>query len=69
VFGTTARGDDRVDSDIDLVVDLASGAGLVALAGFQREASELLGEIVDVVTYRSLKERVRLDIDRDAIPL
>lgn len=69
VFGSTARGDDRADSDIDLVVDVKSGTGIFALAGFQREASKLLNEVVDVVPSRGLKDYVRVGVDADAIPL
>jgi predicted nucleotidyltransferase/DNA-binding XRE family transcriptional regulator len=69
VFGSTARGDDGPESDIDLVVDIEHGVGMLALVGFQREVSELLDEVVDVVPYRGLKEYVRVGVDAEAIPL
>lgn len=49
VFGSAARGDDREDSDIDLLVDLDEGADLFSLVRLERELSELLGIDVDVV--------------------
>jgi len=48
VFGSTARGEDRPDSDVDLVVDLDKGTGLFALEALRRELSEILGVPVDV---------------------
>jgi len=43
VFGSVARGDEHQGSDIDLLVDVDDGVGLVALAGVARELSDLLG--------------------------
>ena len=43
VFGSVARGQDGPDSDVDLLVDLAPGTGLIGLSGLQRELSEILG--------------------------
>jgi predicted nucleotidyltransferase len=43
VFGSVARGDDGPDSDIDFLVDLDAGVGLIKLAGLERELSTLLG--------------------------
>lgn len=69
VFGSVARGEDRDDSDIDLLVDLDGGVGLVALAGLAREFSELLGVPVDVVPADTLKPSIRSAVLAEAIPL
>lgn len=69
VFGSVARGDDSETSDIDLLVDLDDRVGLVALAGLERELSEMLGVKVDVVPANTLKPRVRAQVLTDAIPL
>lgn len=69
VFGSVARGEDTVTSDIDLLVDLDTTAGVVALAGLKRELSELLGVDVDVVPADTLKPRMRTGILAEAIPL
>ncbi len=54
VFGSAARGTDRLGSDLDLLVARAPGTGLLALAEFAEKASELLGVEVDVVTEGGL---------------
>jgi predicted nucleotidyltransferase/DNA-binding XRE family transcriptional regulator len=69
VFGSVARGKDHADSDIDLLVDLEPGVGLVGLAGLTRELTELLGVPVDVVPADTLKARIRTEVFAEAIPL
>ena len=69
VFGSVARGEDRTDSDIDLVVDIAPRTGLFALEALRRELADLLGTGVDVAPSDSLRPRVRREVERDAVPL
>jgi len=69
VFGSAARGDDGDTSDIDLLVDLDDGIGLVALAGLNRELAELLRVDVDVVPAGTLKPAIRDEVLAEAIAL
>ncbi|NNN00549.1 MAG: nucleotidyltransferase family protein [Acidimicrobiaceae bacterium] len=69
VFGSTARGEDQPNSDVDLVVDLDRKTGLFALEALRRELSEILGVSVDVAPSDSLRPRVREEVEREAIPL
>ena len=69
VFGSVARGEDADGSDIDLLVDLDSGVGLVDLIGLGRDLSELLGAEVDVVPGQALKPGIRDRVLAEAIPL
>ncbi len=69
VFGSVARGDDAKSSDVDLLVDLDEGVGLVALAGLKRELTELLGVDIDVVSAQSLKARISDEVLAEAVPL
>jgi len=69
VFGSVARGADRPDSDIDLLVDLEPGVGLVALAGLRRELEDILGAEVDVVPAAHLKPDVAEQALAEAIDL
>jgi predicted nucleotidyltransferase/DNA-binding XRE family transcriptional regulator len=69
VFGSVARGEPAPTSDIDLLVELEPGRTLLDLAGFRREAEEILGVLVDVATPDLLKERVRDEVLTEAIPL
>jgi predicted nucleotidyltransferase/DNA-binding XRE family transcriptional regulator len=69
VFGSTARGQARPDSDIDLLVDLDPGRTLLDLVALRRELSEALGAPVDVATTDMLREPARIEAERDAIPI
>jgi predicted nucleotidyltransferase len=50
VFGSVVRGDNREESDVDLLVDMDKGRTLFNLAGFGADVQDLLGVQVDVVT-------------------
>lgn len=69
VFGSVARGEDVESSDVDLLVDLDEGVGLLDLIGLERELAELLGVDVDVVPAQSLKPRMRERVMQEAVPL
>ena len=69
IFGSTSRGEDQQDSDVDLVVDFDRSVGLFALEALRRELSQILGVSVDVAPSDSLRPRVREEVDREAIPL
>jgi uncharacterized protein len=56
-FGSAARGDDRPDSDIDLLVDFDEDSSLFDLMRMSRELEALLGRPVDVVSAGGLKTR------------
>lgn len=68
-FGSVARGEDTAASDVDLLVDLDQGVGVVALTALKRELTELLGVDVDVVPADTLKPRIRAQVLGEAVPL
>lgn len=69
IFGSVARGEARLDSDIDFLVELEPGRSLFDLGGFLYELQSLLGVEVDVVTEKGLRARIRERVLREAIPL
>jgi len=64
LFGSVLHGQDRPDSDIDLLVEFEPEAqiGLFAFARLQRRLSEILERPVDLVTpdalHSALKDRI-----------
>lgn len=62
IFGSAARGDDREDSDVDLLVDFPEGTSII---GIKRGLEALLGAPVDLVPRSGLKERVRIKAAKD----
>ena len=69
VFGSAVRGEDREDSDVDLLVDFEPGRSLLDHAGLVLEIEELLGRKADVVTERGLYWLLRRRILKEARPL
>jgi len=69
LFGSTARGIARPDSDIDLLVEFAPDQhpGLIGLAGIEVELSDLLGgKSVDLRTVGDLSRYFREEVQRQA---
>ena len=69
VFGSVARGEDRPDSNIDLLVELPDGMGLFAVARVQNELEELLGSPVDLIPEAGLKSGERPSVEADLVRL
>ncbi|MEX0406490.1 nucleotidyltransferase domain-containing protein [Aquibium sp. LZ166] len=64
MFGSRARGDERPDSDLDLLVDVRPDANfsLLDLSGMHRQLTEVLGIESYPTTSRSIDERFRREI-------
>jgi uncharacterized protein len=69
VFGSAARGDDRLGSDLDLLVEMESGRSLLDLVALGQELENLLHRKVDVVTDTSVHPAIRPHVLADARPL
>jgi len=69
VFGSAARGEDREDSDVDLLVDLPEHMSLFDLARLQAELESILDAQVDLVASQYLKPGVRSRAERDLVEL
>lgn len=69
VFGSAARGDEHEGSDVDFLVDFEPGTSLLQHGALIAELEELLGRRVDVAPEKTLRERVREQVLREAVPL
>lgn len=69
VFGSVARGQEHVFSDVDFVVDPTEDANMFDLGGLICELEEFLGAQVDVISNRSLGEKIRNIIEKHGIEL
>jgi len=54
VFGSFVRGEQKADSDIDILVEFKGEKSLLDLSGLKIELEEALQRKVDVLTYNSL---------------
>lgn len=69
LFGSVARGDERPDSDIDFLVELAPDARPFEILAIGAALEEALGVKVDVGTSTSLRPRLRDEVLAEAVPL
>jgi predicted nucleotidyltransferase len=67
VFGSVARGEATLQSDIDLLVDFDEVPTLFVFARLRRALSETLGHPVDLVTRAALKPQFREQILSEAV--
>ena len=69
LFGSTARGDAGPDSDVDLLAafDEAKRLSLLDFVGIQIHLAQLLGCDVDLTEEGTLKPRVRVSAEAEAI--
>jgi len=68
LFGSTARGEAREDSDVDLFFDYKKGKlGLFQLMDVKERASSILGRKVDIMTRDSLHKVLRDRIEATAV--
>jgi len=69
VFGSVARGEDTPTSDVDLLVLVPEGMGLIGLGRVEQELSDLLEARVDLVPAEGLKPGVRRNMLADLVVL
>jgi len=68
IFGSAARGEERPDSDVDVLVEFASGQAtfrnFMELAYF---LEDLFGRRVDLVTEHGLSGHIRPSVEKEVI--
>jgi len=68
LFGSTARGEARERSDVDLFFDYDKGKlSLFGLMEVKEEAARILGGRADVMTRDSLHHLIRERVERDSL--
>lgn len=59
VFGSVSRGDDRPESDVDILIEIGQPMGLFTYSRFIQEMEDLLQRKVDVVTNNSINKFIK----------
>ncbi|MFU8773165.1 MAG: nucleotidyltransferase family protein [Anaerolineales bacterium] len=68
LFGSNVRGEQKPDSDIDILADILRPISLLEFIGAELYLSELLDMKVDLVPRRALREELRESIFAEMIP-
>ena len=70
IYGSFARGEQRPDSDVDLLVDLSNAdMGMFKYMRFLNELEECLKRNVDIITDSSMSPYMRANIEKDLTPI
>lgn len=69
VFGSVARGEARIDSDVDFLVEFLPQRNLLDRIGLIQDLEELLGRKVDVAKLSNLPDDIRSTVSVEAIAL
>lgn len=67
IFGSTARGEARADSDVDVLVAFDVTPDYFQFGALRRRLSDLLGREVDLVTEPALRPTQKARILADAV--
>lgn len=59
IFGSMARGESRMNSDVDLLVTFSKPISLLQMVGLERELSTIIGRKVDLLTTKSVSRYLR----------
>ncbi|MFO7575256.1 MAG: nucleotidyltransferase family protein [Bacteroidales bacterium] len=70
IFGSFARGENKKESDLDILVEFKKSPTLLTLIKLENDLTEILGIKVDLVTTGSLKnKRIKRSIKKDLIKI
>lgn len=69
VFGSVLRGEDRDDSDLDLLVDPTPETTLFDIGAIRQELLQILGVPVDVLTPAALPDKFKGEVIKEARPV
>ncbi len=67
IFGSTVRGENKPESDIDILVEFKGPATFDEYMDLKIFLEDLLGKQIDLVTEKALKPRLRPYIEKEAI--
>ncbi len=67
IFGSFARGEEREDSDVDLVVEFHRPVNLFEFSRLKTFITDQLGIPVDLVTPNALKSMIKDDILKSVV--
>ncbi len=68
IFGSYARGEQKINSDIDIIIEPVKGMGL-EFVGLKLELEDNTGKKIDLVTYKSIHPLIKENILEEGVRL
>jgi len=69
LFGSYVRGEEREDSDIDMLIEFPKGKSLFDLIDLEFKLEDVLGKKVDLGTYTSLHPLLRKRVKKEQVQI
>ncbi len=69
IFGSYARGEQKKNSDIDILIDIKNNISLLGFIGIKLNLEKALKRKVDLVEYKSIKPLIRETILKEEIQI
>jgi|SRR3989338_298146 len=69
IFGSYSRGEQKKESDIDLLVEISKPISLLDFVGLKQELEDILGKKVDLVEYNSIKPLIKKRVLNEEIKI
>jgi uncharacterized protein len=69
IFGSYARHDAHIESDVDILVEFSSTISLLQFVGIQLELEDKLGKKVDLVEFSTIKPQLKANILKEQIAI
>jgi len=67
IFGSYARGEQKENSDIDILVEISKPISLLDFSGLKIEIEEAIGKKTDLVEYETIKPLIKKNILNEEI--
>lgn len=69
IFGSYARGEQKKNSDIDILIKIHDDAGLLEIIGLKLDLEKLIKRKVDLVEYETIRKELKKQILNDEIKI
>lgn len=69
IFGSFARGENKKNSDIDLLIEFKGRKSLFDMAGLKIDLEKKLNKKVDLLTYKAVHPYLKDRVSKDAVKI
>jgi len=69
IFGSYAKGEQKKNSDVDILIKIHDDAGLLTLIGLKLELQKVIKRKVDLVEYETIRKELKEQILKNEIKI